>query len=64
MDFRLSICCPGDYGDLKAERNYTLEEIFEELDKLSCENEKLKDMLSDMEDDIRDNYVRRNHYDS
>ena len=64
MDDRVLIICPGNYGNLKAEVTYPLEELFSELDRLNDENDSLKAQISDMEDDIAENYVRRKHYDT
>lgn len=62
MDNRILVICPGDYGNLKAECTYTIEDIFDEIDRLSDENDSLKEQISDMEDDIAENYTKKSAY--
>ena len=48
--------------NLEADKFYSLDEIFGEMDRLQDENDSLKHELSDLYDDIKDNYRRRHPY--
>ena len=49
---------PIKTANLKVDEFYTLENIFAELDRLQDENDALKTEVSNLQDDIRDNYKR------
>lgn len=53
---------PIKTDNLKVDEFYTLEDIFAELDRLQDKNEALKAEVSDLQDDIRDNYKRISTY--
>ena len=56
MDDRIFIQIPSDIGNLPAESVHSLEDIFEEIERICDENDELKTAISDMEDDIKENY--------
>lgn len=63
MGDRIFIQLPGDYGRLKAECRYTIEDMLDEIERLSDENDSLKAQMSNLEDEIKENYRPISEYD-